>query len=636
VNRGGICFKCGAAYNQELLDHGRRLTEPLKRVGAKGTGSFEPISWEAALSEIADQLKDICNTSGARTILNTHYTGTISLLAFFYPMRFFNRIGATEVNPDTICNLAGQTALTYLLGSALDGVDPRNSKDSNCVLVWGANPSATAPHAHRFWLPEVPGKVIVVDPIKTPTAQNADLHLQPYPGSDAALAFSMMHVIQQRGLTDLEFLSKRALGWELLEPQLATCTPEWGEKITGVPASAIEESAIAFGHGPSIMWLGQGLQRQPRGGNVFRACATLAAVTGNLGKRGAGVQYLNWNLPARGLDVDYVAGADLAQALPPSISHMDLVSRVEDPSATRALFCWNNNIVASNPEQQRLREALCRSNLLTVALDLFPTDTTDYADFVLPAASFLEFDDLVAGYFHPAVSAQVKASDPPGAALPNQEIFRRLSRAMGYTEEALYEPDRLILDRLVRESKVADSFSTLAEKGTVWPSAAPEIQFPDLKFDTPSGKIEIASQSALDDGFSLLPEPWADERPGHGKFRLLTPASELCMNSSFANVEKVMRRLGPATVGIHPEDAAARNLQDGQQVVVESDTGRIELRVRYLSDVLRGVVVAHKGRWLKQESSRANINALNPGRKTDMGDSSSVHGIEVHLRPINP
>ena len=279
---------------------------------------------------------------------------------------------------------------------------------------------------------------------------------------------------------------------------------------------------------------------------------------------------------------------------------------------------------------------LCRSDLLTVALDLFPTDTTDYADFVLPAASFLEFDDLVAGYFHPAVSAQVRASDPPGAALPNQEIFRRLSRAMGYTEPALYEADRLVLDRLVRESGVADSFSALAEKGTVWPSEEPEVQFPDLKFDTPSGKTEIASQTALDDGYALLPEPWADGRPGPGRFRLLTPASEFCMNSSFGNIEKVMRRLGPATIGIHPEDAAAQNLQEGQQVTVESEAGRIELEVRFSTDVLRRVVVTHKGRWLKQESSRSNINVLNPGQKTDMGESSSVHGIEVHLEPVKP
>src|SRR5206468_3843156 len=307
--------------------------------------------WKVALAAIAERLKRIVGTTGPQTILNTHYSGTISLLAFFFPMRFFHRLGATEVTPDTICNMAGHVALNYIYGTSVNGFDPRTARDAACIVVWGANPSASAPHVHEHWLAKAPGKLVVIDPVRTPTAQAADLHLQPFPGSDAALA-----------------------------------------------------------------------------------CALLPAATGNLGKPGAGLLYLNFNLAQRHIDDTYLVAPHLCRDTPPRISQMDLAACLEDPARAQALMCWNINIAASNPQQARLREALSREDLFTVVLDLFPTDTTDFADFVLPAASFLEFNDLVAGYFQLTLSAQVKVMDPLGEALPNQEIFRRLAQAMGYTE----------------------------------------------------------------------------------------------------------------------------------------------------------------------------------------------------------
>jgi len=304
-------------------------------------------------------------------------------------------------------------------GTALDGFDPRTAHDAACLVVWGANPSASGPHAHEHWLREVPDKVVVIDPIRPPTAQAADLHLQPFPGSDAALAFALLHVLWRDGLIDADFVAAHTVGWEELEPLLADCTPAWGEATTGVPARLIEEAAHLYGRGPSLLWLGLGLQRQSTGGNVIRACALLPAVTGNLGKHGAGFLYLNWhfNAPHRYLDDAYLTASHLAMQTPPSISHMDLAACLEDPTRAQALVCWNINIAASNPEQARLRRALMREDLFTIVLDLFPTDTMDFADFVLPAASFLEFDDLVAGYFHLSLSAQVKTMEPLGEAL---------------------------------------------------------------------------------------------------------------------------------------------------------------------------------------------------------------------------
>jgi anaerobic selenocysteine-containing dehydrogenase len=632
VSRGKLCRKCSIGYNGAFLDPGARLTRPHRRTGAKGDGQFEPVSWDDALGAIAERLRGIEATAGGHTVLNAHYTGTFSLLAFFFPLRFFNRLGATEVDPDTICNKAGHVALEYVYGTSMVGFDPLTARDSACILVWGANPSASAPHAHDHWLPESPARVIVVDPVRTPTAEAADLHLQPFPGSDAALAFALLHVIAREGLVDDDFVEAHTLGWDELEPLLVGCTPEWGEDATGVPARLIEQAAELYGRGPSLLWLGQGLQRQRTGGNVVRACALLPAVTGNLGKAGTGFLYLN-GTESRGIDEDYLAAPHLGTGTPDPISHMDLVDCLEDPIRSQALFCWNINIAASNPQQARLHEALRRDDLLTVAIDLFPTDTTDLADYVLPAASFLEFDDLVVSYFNLTLSAQVKAAEPMGESLPNMEIFRRLARAMGYPEAELQESDDELLETLLERSGLGETFASLAAKGTVPIATEPVIHFADRRFPTTSGRVELASRSAEADGLPRLPLPLADARPTDGRLRLLSPASPWLLNDSFANDAKIAKRIGPATVALHPADAAARGLAEGDEAVVANETGRLQLLVTLSDAVPRGVAYSPKGRWPKREPAHANVNALNPGERADMGKSTSVHGVEVTVTP---
>jgi anaerobic selenocysteine-containing dehydrogenase len=634
VSRGKLCTKCSNGYNREWRDPQVRLTRPLRRIGPKGQGQFELVSWDVALTAIADRLKQIVATTGPQTIINTHYTGTISLLAFFFPLRFFHRLGATEVTSDTICNMAGHVALNYVYGTSLDGFDPRTARDAACIVVWGANPSASAPHVHEHWLAEAPGKVVVIDPIRTATAQAADIHLQPFPGSDAALAFALLHVIWRDGFVDRDFVKAHTVGWDELEPLLADCTPVWGETQTGVPARLIEEVARLYGRGPSLLWLGQGLQRQPTGGNVMRACSLLPAVTGNWGKPGAGLLYLNWNFAQRRIDDTYLTAPHLCAGTLPHISHMDLAACLEDPARAQALIAWNNNIVASNPQQRQLRRALTREDLSTVVLDLFPTDTTDFADFVLPAASFLEFDDLVASYFHLTLSAQVKVMEPMGEALPNQEIFRRLARAMGYTEPELYESDADIIATLLRQANLGEDFTSLAAKGTIAVPAEPLIQFAGLVFPTPSGRVEIASARAEADGHPRVPLPLADPRPAGGRLRLLSPASSWRLNSSFANVGKIDAHVGSATIALHPADAAERGLAEGDEVLVANETGYLSLRVSLSDAVPRGVALSHKGRWPKREEVRGNVNILNPGRKSDMGESTCVHSVEVVVMPL--
>jgi anaerobic selenocysteine-containing dehydrogenase len=629
VARGALCGKCAIAYNGAWLDPQARVTQPLKRVGPKGEGRFEAIFWDQATAEIAARLKEIVSTHGAETIWHSHYTGTCSLLAGGFPQRFLNRLGASEVDPDSICNAAGHAALRYLYGASDVGFDPRTARHANCILVWGANPFASAPHQHRHWLKEAKAKKIVVDPVRHPTAAEADLHLQLFPGSDAALAFAMLHVLKRERLIDRAFLSAHTIGWRELEPVIDRCPPEWAAPITGLKAAQIEEAARIYGHGPSLLWLGQGLQRQPTGGNVFRAVGLLPAATGNLAKPGAGFLYINGG-SRRGIDGDYLEAPHLRQGERSKLSHMDLVVTLNDPSKAQALITWNINIAASNPDQARLHRALRDERLFHVAIDPFPTDTTDFADFVLPAASFLEFDDLVTSYFHLSISAQAKALEPMGAALPNQEIFRRLARAMGYTEPELFEEDRTVLDTLCRQVGLGD-FASLAAKGTVnvWPE--PVLQFADLHFATPSGKIEIASEAAVADGHPRLPQPIADPRPSDGLFRLLSPASAWLMNSSYNSDRKIAEKLGAESITVNCADAKRLGLKDGDTVIAENETGRLELRLAIADVVPAGVALAHKSRWPKLSKQRANINALNPGRKADMAESTAVHSVEVAL-----
>jgi anaerobic selenocysteine-containing dehydrogenase len=650
VSRGTLCGKCSTAYNREWRDPRRRLTQPLKRVRPKGrrdvTGSqrdddcFEPVSWDRAIVEIAGRLRSIVDSHGPRSILNAHYTGTISLLAGIAPMRFFNRLGATEITPDTICNMAGHVALRYVYGTSLDGFDPRTAAAAACIVVWGANPHASAPHAHDHWLPEAPGKIVVVDPIRTPTAAQADIHLQPFPGSDAALAFALLHVIHRDGLIDESFVARHVEGWGELEPVIAACNLDRLAGETGVPIRLIEEAAHLYARGPSLLWLGQGLQRQMTGGNVMRACSLLPALTGNLGKPGAGFLYLNGNLAQRGMDEAYLSGGHLGHdggddAAPSAVSHMDFADVLEDPQRSRALFVWNMNPLGSCPNQGRLRRALERDDLLTVAVDLFPTDSTALADYVLPAASFLEFDDIVAPYFNLTLAAQAKVMEPLGEALPNLEIFRRLGRAMGFDEPEFRESDAAILETLMKRSGLGESFATLKAKGMIWVPKDPVSQFPDGVFATPSGRIEVASARAEADGLPRLPQCWSDPRPAAGSLRLLSPAHAWLLNTSFGNVEKIIVRLGEATILMHPADAAERSLREGDHARVHNRCGCLELAVVFSRDIPRGVAVAHKGRWLTTDSAHANVNVLNPGSKSDMGESTAVHSVEVVVEAMS-
>ena len=629
VTRGRLCSKCAIAYNGVWQDSDSRLNYPLRRIGDKGSAKYERISWDFALEEIATNLNRIIQQDGAEKILHTHYTGTLSLIAYKFPDRFFNYLGASVVDPDSICNAAGHVAWNLLFGNSLKGFDPRTAKDSNCILVWGANPSHSAPHAHEHWLEDSPAKIIVIDPIYSESAATADLHLQLKPGSDAALAFGLLHVLRELGKFDESYIDDHTLGADEIVETIDRCDPQWTHSQTGIPVELLVNAAEIYGTGPSLLWCGQGLQRQPNGGNIMRAIGLLPSLTGNIGKPGAGFCYLNFTPGMAGINWDTLGGAGLCKQPGKTISHMDLATRLANPDEFKALITWNTNPLASAADQGALRKAVSRTDLFTVVIDCFPTDTAAYADIVLPAASFLEFDDITWSYFHLHIGAQAKVMEPVGESLPNQEIFRRLARKMNLVEPTLFEDDETLIDRMMMEMNVGLDFAGLKSRGHFYISDDPILMFENGKFETTSGKIEIASNTAEALGLPRTPQPSVDRQTKDGHFRLLTPASKWRLNDSYANDPTIARRAGPATALINETDAARIGATDGSRLRLRNVTGSIDLVAQVDANVLAGVVISYKGRWPSLEGGAVNVNSVHTPIKTDMGESSSVHATEV-------
>jgi anaerobic selenocysteine-containing dehydrogenase len=361
----------------------------------------------------------------------------------------------------------------------------------------------------------------------------------------------------------------------------------------------------------------------PFGGNVFRARSLLPVATSNMMKPGAGLFYMT-GFGFRGVDI----GAEIS----PAISHMNLHKALADPRRSSVFFTWNCNLAASSPNQKKLVDALKREDLFQVAIDIFPTDTVDYADIVLPAVSFLEFDDLVMSYFDWTMSAQTKASEPFGSSQTNMTIFRQIAEACGHSDKALFEQDGDMLEKLLHQSGVEMGFSELSGSGTVFWSNKTGIPFADGKFPTSSGKIELTGPAFVDAGLPAASTPHSDARPAPDFWRVLSPASSWLMNSSYGSEERIRRQIGPQTGFVNPTVANAAGLIEGETVILFNETGELPMRVGFDTGVPPATILLHKGRWPKYEMAGAKVNILNHSQKTDIAESSSVHGIEVRIR----
>ncbi|WP_306359024.1 MULTISPECIES: molybdopterin-dependent oxidoreductase [unclassified Nocardia] len=616
VTRGALCVKVNRYLEQ--VDSPDRLRHPLRRVGPKGAGRFERIGWDEALDEIADAVTRITEEYGGEAVWPFHGTGSLGYiqgLEGFAGRRFFNVLGASLHDP-TICSVAGGTGLKYTLGTS-GGMDPEDFVHARLILLWGTNPLTSGHHLWKF-IQDSGAYTIAIDPVRTRTAERCDEHLAPLPGTDAALALGLMHVIVSLGAQDDAYLAEHTEGWPEFRSRIAEYTPERVAAITGLPVRRI----VALGERiartrPTAIRASQGMQRHDGGGMALRALACLPGVTRDWAMRGGGLHYSTSghfrlrDAELRRMDllphpVRTLSSTRLGEAL------LD----TDDPPV-KALFVIGANPVGSNPDQRRVIEGLRREDLFTVVLEHFATDTVDYADIVLPATMQPEHLDVLAGYGHLYLVWNEPAVAPPGECLSTTETFRRLARRMGMTEPALYDSDEELARQLLQDHDIerlrAEGFLKV-DKGPV-----------------PAGKLSFVSERAVRAGHERLPDYTPPGDPGDGLV-LISAASHYFLNSTFGANPELRRRAGEATVAVHPEDAAARGLSDGTPVLVSNARGGFEAVVAVTDRVRPGVAATTKGRWAKF-SGGATVNATIAERDADYGGGAVFHDNRVRITP---
>jgi len=637
--RGALCAKV-ARY----LDHTRtpdRLLHPLRRVGAKGEGRFERIGWDEALGEIAERLLDVRDRHGGEAIWPFQGTGTLGYLQGLEGRagaRLWNVLGASDHVP-SICSIAGSEGLRYTTGTNC-GMDPEAFQHAKLILLWGSNPLTSHHHIWKFITAarEQGAHLVVIDPVRTRSARQADEHLAPRPGTDAALALGLLHEVVRRGAHDEAFLREQCVGWDAYRERIAAFPPDRVAELCDLPAERIaalgERLATTR---PTAIRATMGIQRHAGGGMALRTLATIPAVTGD------------WALPGGGLAYStsgYFNGdraALVRDDLRPHAVRSLLMTRLGDvllgaDPPVHALVVYGANPLASNPETGKVRRALARPDLFTVVIEQVPTDTVDYADIVLPSTMQTEHTDVHDGYGHMYLAWNEPAVAPPGECLPHTEIFRRLARAMALEEPALYDDDLTLARTLIEHGHPTLEGVTverLRREGWVR-LGHPDPLVPFARgFPTPSGKLELRSERAAADGHDPLPgyvPPAEAADPGPDRLALIAAASHWFLNSMFANSAAQLARAGGPVVALHPVDAAARGLEHGARIRVGNARGSFAARLAVNDAARPGVAATTKGHWPKLLAGGENINAATEERDADLGAGAVYHDCAVWVR----
>jgi len=639
ITQGFLCPK-GAVYLEYVYGKDRILY-PLKRVGEKGEGKFERISWEEAFAIITEKLRRIAEECGPEAVLYYDFSGTLGIVNQFFPHRFFSRYGSSRLGR-TLCDAAGEVGISYVFGTP-QGMDPLDALNSRLIVFWGFNPAWTNVHGMNLALrarTERSALIAVVDPLRTETAEKADLHVRPRPGTDGALAFGIMNVLVEEGLYDREFVRDHTRGFEALRSRLSAFPPSKVEETTSVPADAVVEFARTWAaRKPSCLHIGYGMQRNLNGGEMVRAVSCIQALTGNVGISGGGFIYSN--SPYFGLDLGWMEALHLSSKERRTINMVRLgeaLTSEELRPPIKMLFVFNSNPAAVCPNQPLVRRGLAREDLFTVVHDLFPTDTVDYADLVLPAPSFLEYEDVFFSYYSLYASINEKAIEPLGESLSNIELFRVLAKRMGYEESELLESTDKVMDQVLSSGNpllAGITREVLKSKGYIHLNTPkiPHIAFEDRAFPTPSGKVEFHSEKALADGYDPVPScTLAPDEPG--MFRLLTPLSKYLLHSQFHNLPKVKELLGDPCLEISHEDGSDLGINDGDLILVENDRGSCILRVHLSDRVSRGLLASYSSFWPKLSPDKRNVNFTTPDQTADMGGNSAYHSNYVKVRKV--
>ena len=682
ITQGKLCGKVDRYL--ERTYHADRLTTPLRRVGPKGSGQFQPVTWDEAIADIAANLTHISAEHGPEAVLPYSYAGTMGLLqGEGVASPFFNMLGASRL-ARTICSEAGFEGYRYTIG-ATEGVATEDFAHARLILLWGTNTLTSNLHLWPFIQDarKQGARVIVIDPAQTRTARAADEWIPIRPGTDGALALSMMHVIITENLFDADYVARYTVGFDALKEAVAEWTPERAAAVTGVPAERIGQLARAYATtAPAALRINYGLQRHYGGGMAVRAITCLPALIGAWKDRGGGIQ-LSTSGSFRHFDYsglhrpDFLAGRTprtlnmnrLGDALSLDPAHIAQsyyaprpVDRKPDPAQAgppvKALIVYNCNPAAVAPDQSAVLAGLRREDLFTVVLEHFQTDTADYADYVLPATTQLEHWDLHRAYGHQFVSLNRPAIPPVGQSLPNSEIFRRLAAAMGYVDPCFSQDDETILRNFV-EAQRHPVFETvtwqrLLEDGFVRLNLPdPYLPFAQGNFPTPSGKCEFFSQRMADDGYEPVPvyvapkveagrtmnDEWGngDERAAthssiiNHSLICISPPAHSFLNTTFANVDRFLRREEAPALQIHPADAAARGIVSGVGVRVWNELGEVRLVAEVTNSIIQGTVLAPGIWWSKFSPDGRNINQITPQDETDMGASACFYDTRVFV-----
>jgi anaerobic selenocysteine-containing dehydrogenase len=656
---GFLCQK--VANYLERVYHPGRLTTPLKRIGRKGEGKFTPISWDEAIAEIATRFKQIAAGShGPQAILPYSYAGTMGKLHYSsLDRRFFHRLGASLLDR-TICATAGGVGSDITLGTRAV-IDPATVERSRYIVNWGSNTKVTNVHLWAIMVraQKAGAKVVTIDPHRSRTAAASDWWIPVRPGTDAALALGVMHVLFRDGLHDQDYLDRYCVGGaELRQRVMTEYDPATVSRITALPVETIEQLAHELGTaskflgGPAFIRVNYGMQRHGGGAMAVRTVCCIPAVTGDWRQPGGGAMLSTSKLYP--FDDAFLTRPDL---IPPGTRIVNMTQLAEalhgelPGPPIQALYVYNSNPAAVCPDQSRVLKGLERDDLFTVVHDLFQTDTADYADIVLPATSQLEHFDIHNSYGHLYVQVNKPAIAPLGEAKPNTAVFRLLAKAMGFEDELFAMSDEE-LARTAFENEHGGfagdgfrgiGFDHLLANGPIRLNVPHDwAPFANGGFPTPSGKCELYSAREAAAGRDPLPHyipPHEDPQTkpdlaAEFPLQMLTPPTPSFLNSTFVNVDTLRQRAGEPVVEMNPADAHRRSIVDGTRVRVRNGRGSFRAKAVVGDTVRPGVVVSYGIWWNKHTEEGVNVNTITSTALTDQGGGATFYDNLVEVEAV--
>ncbi len=644
---GVLCTK--VSRYAERTYHPERILTPLRRSGPKGSGQFTPVSWDQALTDIAQQLGAIAAdpARGPQAVLPYSYAGTMGWVqGEAMADRFFNRLGASLLER-TICASAGGAALEATLGAKV-GMRVEHFAHAKVIIIWGSNAIGSNLHFWRYvqTAKRNGAKLICIDPRKTETAEKCHEHIALLPGTDAALALAVMHQLITHDWLDHDYIAQYTLGWDALRERALQWPAQRAAKICGVPVAQIEALARDYGASvasgaPAAIRLNYGMQRTRGGGNAVRAVACLPALIGAWRHRAGGM--LLSASGTHGFDKSALGRPDLRQRGPTRTLNMstigdDLLRPASADFGPRvdALIVYNSNPVTVAPDSRKVARGFAREDLFTVVLEHFQTDTADYADYILPATTQLEHWDVHTTYGHTDILLNRPAIAPLGQSRTNTDIFRSLARVMGFAD-ACFADDDITLCRRAFDARV--DFEHLLAHGFV-SLPAPDALFARGGFGTPSGKCEFYSSRLAAKGDDGLPDYLPNYEPGETfsayPLAMISPPARNFMNSTFVNVKSLRAIEVEPALEINAADAAARLINDGDTVWVFNVRGQYQCKAHISERARAGVVNGLGVWWRKMGLDGTNVNELTSQNLSDMGHAPTFYDCAVEVQLARP